>query len=477
MPTALRDLVERTIRDSLPDLVDADLGFGENGNVGGNDHDLDSPGPGSGAATPTGLSPVEKAVEQHFLSLGFRKGHISRALAYVRTSSSNPTSQPALRSEVMQHLHLLVPESDLPPSFQSSRPADATIRNATAKDREELGRLWRAEGLAREVGVPIDWAVKEMARVRSSGSPDLTDEELEGRVLDVLVRRMMDVSSSAGADEDERAKLSEEALLQWWTTKPIATLSNGDKAELRQRRDDELVGLEGLFGSRFQRRKDGFEISVPTSARGTALSLRVVLHPSSLYPSPVEPASPVALPTFFVSSPSLPPYIRLHLLYLLASAFPLATSPNCGAWLELAELGYGGVVGEMVSFLEENAQSVIDHPPVAREVMDRLVAPSERAVASSIEASRRITKAPGGDGRRKGGQNNLRASPEQQLALKRTYEALQQTPAYQNMLEQRKRLPAWGMREKIVDLIRRSRVVIVCGETGSGKTTQGALSS
>ncbi|BGP23231.1 Putative ATP-dependent RNA helicase ucp12 [Rhodotorula toruloides] len=472
MPTALRDLVERTIRDSLPDLTDADLGFGENGNGEGHDHDADSPGPGSGAATPVGLSADEKAVEQHFLSLGFRKGHVSRALAYFRSSSPKPTPPAALRSEVMQQLHLLVPESDLPPSFQSSRPADATIRNATAKDREELGRLWRAEGLAREVGVPVEWAVKEMERVRSHGGPALTDEELEGRVLDVLVRRMMAVSSSAVTGDDERSKFSEEKLLEWWSTNPVAALSKDDTAELRQRRDDELVGLEGLFGSRFQRRKDGFEVADPTSARGAALALRVVFHPSSLYPSPILPDSPVALPTFFVSSPSLPPYIRLHLLYLLASAFASSTSPNSGAWLELAELGYGGVVGEMVSFLEENAQSVIDHPPDAREVMDRLIAPSERASALSVAASRRITKAPGADGRRKGRQNTLRATPEQQLALKRAYEELQQTPAYQNMLEQRKRLPAWGMREKIVDLIRKSRVVIVCGETGSGKTTQ-----
>ena len=40
------------------------------------------------------------------------------------------------------------------------------------------------------------------------------------------------------------------------------------------------------------------------------------------------------------------------------------------------------------------------------------------------------------------------------------------------MLRHRQGLPAWPLREEIVQTIDRSRVTLVCGETGSGKTTQ-----
>lgn len=40
------------------------------------------------------------------------------------------------------------------------------------------------------------------------------------------------------------------------------------------------------------------------------------------------------------------------------------------------------------------------------------------------------------------------------------------------MLEKRSKLPAFQMREHIVETVRGSQVVVVSGETGCGKTTQ-----
>ncbi|GJN87301.1 hypothetical protein Rhopal_000249-T1 [Rhodotorula paludigena] len=465
MPTVLRDLVERTIRDSLPDLSSLDSDAAEYTN----DHDADSSAPGSGASTPVPKSADEALLEREFVSLGFRKGHVSRALTHARSSVAPGAGLTALRHDVLSHLHLIVPESDLPASFRESRPADATIRNATARDAEELGRVWRAERVAREVGVPVEWVRREMDQAKDEAGEGVSDDALEGRVIDVLVRRLIDVPDEA--DVDERDKLSENSLRAWLAAAGPSNLSDEEKDELRQRRDDELTGLEGLFGSRFKRTKDGIEVAIPR--KGDAVSLRVLFHPASLYPTPHSPSMPVTLPSFYISSPTLPPYIRLHLHYLLASQFLPSTARDGAAWLDLAEGGYGGIVAEMVTFLEEHVGATIDNPPDAREVMDRLVPPTERpAAVLASEASRRITKTQGQDARKGRRGRSLRATPEQQAALKTAYEQLTQSAGYQKMLEQRKRLPAWGMRERIVDLIRSSRVVIVCGETGSGKTTQ-----
>jgi len=48
----------------------------------------------------------------------------------------------------------------------------------------------------------------------------------------------------------------------------------------------------------------------------------------------------------------------------------------------------------------------------------------------------------------------------------------QSNPAHQKMMSVRQSLPAWQLREAIVDAVERHQVVIVSGETGSGKSTQ-----
>lgn len=496
MPTALRDLVERTIRDSLPELA-SELGNGGSGN-GGGDEEGHEDEHGEGGEAP--LSPTELALEAEFVGLGFRKGHVLKALAYARTSSSSSSSSPnpqALRHSVLSNLHLLVPESDLPPSFRDSRPADATIRNATSRDSESLGRMWRAEKVSKEVGVPVEWVEEEIKGLRGAAGGEEGGEkgkeererdeaDLEGKVVDLLVRRLMDDGGGSDTiDVEERQKLGEEELKQWWTTAP--SLSPSEQEELSDRRKDELLGLEGLYGNRFRHTPDGSGVEIAIfatpkkgvnpSARLDIVTLRVLFHPSSLYPSPSEAPTPAHLPTFFVSSPTLPPYIRLHLLHLSASQF-LPSSPSGGTPTELAEAGYGGVIAELVAFLEDTIRGVIENPPDARGVMDRLEAPEKkRARAAQDEAERakggRTVKSQQQGGRRRAG-GRREPSREEHEKLKREFERLQGTEGWRKMREQRMRLPAWGMKEEIVELVRKSRVVIVCGETGSGKTTQGA---
>ncbi|GAA5960522.1 hypothetical protein JCM3765_003663 [Sporobolomyces pararoseus] len=436
MPTSLRDLVEQTIRDALPpDDLDP--------NSRDNDHSEESEVP---------LTPEELSLESELVSSGFRIGHVRRAL---NLSRSTRTIHETLRNSVFSHLHLIVPESDLPQSFKSSKPADATIRNATSKDSKELGRAWKAEKIARDVGTPVEWVEKVM---KLEGV-----NESEEKVLDVLARRLM-------GPEAQEAGLAEEDLVKGWNQR--AELGAEDVEELIQRRSDELMGLEGMFGTRFRRigKDGGCEILIP-SARTDGVSLKIIFHSASLYPSPTpdDDASQLPhLPTFFVSSPTLPPYIRLHLLSLLARQFLPSSEEHGETWMELVRAGYGGVVGEMVSYLEEHVRQAIDHPPDERTVLARLNVAST-SVSATEEDSTRITKATQAQRKR---QTRREPTAADHAKIKEDFERLTETEGYRKMLDQRKRLPAWGMKEKIVGLIKRERVVIVCGETGSGKTTQ-----
>lgn len=52
------------------------------------------------------------------------------------------------------------------------------------------------------------------------------------------------------------------------------------------------------------------------------------------------------------------------------------------------------------------------------------------------------------------------------------FRRLQSTPKYQRLLKERQQLPVFKHRDSIVETLKRHRVVVVAGETGSGKSTQ-----
>ena len=58
------------------------------------------------------------------------------------------------------------------------------------------------------------------------------------------------------------------------------------------------------------------------------------------------------------------------------------------------------------------------------------------------------------------------------IAAKSLWMAKSSTPAYQKILTVRKSLPMWGFKGELLKAVRENQVVIVCGETGCGKSTQ-----
>ncbi|ERE83365.1 ATP-dependent RNA helicase DHX29 isoform X3 [Cricetulus griseus] len=56
--------------------------------------------------------------------------------------------------------------------------------------------------------------------------------------------------------------------------------------------------------------------------------------------------------------------------------------------------------------------------------------------------------------------------------IKNLFRKLQSTPKYQRLLKERQQLPVFKHRDLIVETLKRHRVVVVAGETGSGKSTQ-----
>ncbi|XP_040833473.1 ATP-dependent RNA helicase DHX29 isoform X2 [Ochotona curzoniae] len=59
--------------------------------------------------------------------------------------------------------------------------------------------------------------------------------------------------------------------------------------------------------------------------------------------------------------------------------------------------------------------------------------------------------------------------------IRNLFRKLQSTPKYQRLLKERQQLPVFKHRDSIVETLKRHRVVVVAGETGSGKSTQNSL--
>ncbi|KAL8279337.1 hypothetical protein RQP46_008374 [Phenoliferia psychrophenolica] len=440
MPTHLRDLVESTIRGMMTRFPSAVANLADSFS----DHLAISDVP----AAPT---PEDISIAHELTSTGFRKGHVLAALSYVHSARTSTSSNGdallksfatgPLRLAVLSYLHLHTPEEDLPAAFRSTKPADAAARIATNKDSDALAESWKADQLALETGFPREIVGTAMTQA----------EGVHGVAVDLMARKLVGWSGDASG-------LSEDALL--------AHLSSGvseGQDELESRRNDEIEGLEGIFGDRFRRVDTGVEILCSETRRRPGVAqdqviLRVLFHERSSYPSPTSDPTPstpdpfIHLPTFYVYSSTLPSYIRLHLTALIAQQF---ASPDHEDWLDLAAQGFGGLVGEMANYLMDVYQRVIDNPPDAREVLANF-APKQEKVVSSV-----LGKKNANQGGRKGRVSRPPATAQAHAALQRHLEANARKKGYAEMLAIREKLPAWSMKDEIVDLIRNNRVVIV----------------
>lgn len=52
------------------------------------------------------------------------------------------------------------------------------------------------------------------------------------------------------------------------------------------------------------------------------------------------------------------------------------------------------------------------------------------------------------------------------------YTGMMFTPRYAELLKKRTQLPVWEYKDKFMELIHKHQIVVLVGETGSGKTTQ-----
>lgn len=309
---------------------------------------------------------------------------------------------------------LHVPEADLPARFLPENNSSQGFVSSAHAGAEDILRRWAEERATREAGYPR-LAVK-----------------------------------AASEQVDERWDLILELLSAQLTGVNPPDLSMDVDIEIRDMsRQGELEAVQAVYPDAAFNDKTGV-LSIPLPTAPAFFNIIYSLdHP---YPEGVR------VPPLYITSSTMAPYVRLYLISELIKQI----APE-----GIREAG-DNICFTAVDLLDHVWQQIEESgPPDMAEVIKNLL-PSAKVPTAPVEEL-----LVSGKGLTKPKRIKVMDTRSDEQILKEFNEAREE-PKYKSMLVQRQRLPAWASQEEIVKVIGGSRVVVVVGETGCGKTTQRA---
>ncbi|KAF7504911.1 hypothetical protein GJ744_001632 [Endocarpon pusillum] len=202
---------------------------------------------------------------------------------------------------------------------------------------------------------------------------------------------------------------------------------------------EELDTLRAIFSDRFSSVSPD-ECAIQGESTEASLSFHF-RQPLGDYPQS-------CVPIIAIHSKDIPAYIRLS---ATRRALGYATESLLG----------GPMIYNLVEWLETHLPTVLENPGLLRDISQQNPQPNSEPVIRLI-ANRETPRT----------QQMRRASLQISTELKAAREARASTSMQQNMLQIRQNLPAWNMKDQIVQAVNSYQCVIISGETGSGKSTQ-----
>ncbi|KAG1889461.1 P-loop containing nucleoside triphosphate hydrolase protein [Suillus subluteus] len=354
----------------------------------------------------TSVLPAEAipAVTQQLRHLGFKSDQTRNTLAFLSKPSAlggNLLNSMSPLEACIEHLVLHLPECDLPERFFPGNNSSDPFIVSGHSGSDDLAKRWVEEKIIKEAGFPAH-TVKECTDRDSVTNVDLLVASLDHRLL----------GESAGAQANPDDMI-------------LANVVDGLRSNA-----DEVEALGAHF-------VDANHVSMPL------FSAPVELH--VLLPS-CSDHSFHSYPPVYITSKSVPPYMRLHLLSQL-----LQEMKRDG----FMESGEGFLMAAMRVLEEQWAHVQSNGSPDVSEVLKFLIpSPTSSPTVHTAAALPR--------GLNETARHNIR----------RRGDSRSNSQAYATMLSARRRLPAFAAKDKFLSLLERNRVVVVVGETGCGKTTQ-----
>lgn len=351
------------------------------------------------------------AVTQQLQKLGFQPIQIQNAISYLSTHTplgSHLLSSLAPLEACIEYLLLHIAETDLPRRFFASNNSSNPFVVSGHSGADNLKKRWIEDLAIKEAGFPT-LVVKEY-----TADPNLAEDLV--LLISALSRRL--VGKGAG----ELFKTSADLELSC--------------REIRDRTDE----VEAL-GAHFV---DPCHIVMPLFSG--PVELHVALPPDT--------CNDRSLLAVYVGSPSVPPYIRLHLLARLL----------CAAEREdFIEPGEGFLIAAMRVLEDHWAQIETNGPPEMSTIVGHLITP--RAVPQVLDAPHDVPID-------KENRRAVRGKPRHMYddrsdgQVKQDFENVSKTRVYAEMLASRQRLPAFSVKDRFLNVLDKHRTVVVVGETG-----------
>ncbi|KIK70609.1 hypothetical protein GYMLUDRAFT_148068 [Collybiopsis luxurians FD-317 M1] len=355
---------------------------------------------------------VAQNVTQQLVHLGFKSVQARNAVEFL--SKPSPTAEKLLHTlspldASIEYLVLHLPEDALPerfmPSINSSNPFVTGVHSGT----DNLKARWTAERAVKEAGWPI-----HLVRDLTADARFLDDWDL---LLVALGKRLVGDTNSIPM---------------------ISSLQNEQSFQI------DVQEVEA-FGGHFE---EPHHLVMPMFT--APVTLHVMISLQGRYPCP-------AYAPMYITGPSIPAYVRLHLLSQLLIA---VQDPN------FQQDGEAGFCTAAMRCLEEAWALVEDSgPPDMSEVLKYTMPsrPLEATVVPMVATLQPLEKPK---------QRTRRRDTRSNEEIKADFAKIRKSEKYQQILSGRQKLPSFGVEAEFLNLLEAHRVVVVVGETGCGKTTQ-----
>ena len=364
--------------------------------------------------TPSSVLSEEDALKitQQLGHLGFKTTQIQNAVKYLSQPfalTCNLLGSLTPLEAAIEYLVLHIPECDLPtrffPSNNSSNPFITSTHSAT----DDLKKRWIEDKAIKEAGWPAHVVRRCTADRRLLESWELLIYALGKRLIGEDVESLFSANtgsaSAIGIDHDE---------------------------------------IDGL-GARYV---DSGKSQLVMPLFSAPVELHILIFPDNAYPMTVHP--PV-----YITSNSVPAYLRLHLLSCLL------VSMQSDAFMEPGE---GFCMAAMRILEDKWANIEMNGPPDISMVLQYLIIPSD---LPSTTGEGGVHSLPDQKARRRTLKLHSNTCDDRDDAqVREDFDRVCKQDKYITMLATRQQLPAFAAKEEFLDKLEHSRVVVVVGETG-----------
>jgi ATP-dependent RNA helicase DHX57 len=255
----------------------------------------------------------------------------------------------------------------------------------------------------------------------------------EGGYSTVMATKALDEHKT----EDEAAEALQTLLVAESSDDPPLdglTLESTPDAETWE---EEMNTLEAIYDDRF------------TKTSQTTCKVQVEVDKTKMILTVRKSRNYPATPPIISLSGGLPSYIRLS---IYRQALENAKTTMLG----------GPMIYNIMDWLEAEVPRIVQSPGRLKDVSGASTAAPVGVTVKQRNSKHKQHKVP-----IRWTQNDDRSRD-----LLQRWHNRQQTPAQQKMLSARQSLPAWKLKEIIVETVSSNQVTIISGETGSGKSTQ-----